>query len=95
MNTDKLSPTQRSILAQPKNCVIRLTGDGPYKGQYVVRQLCDGFLDLTSDISEAHVTCNYYAKDIVGRLGWNAQYRYGGKFEIETIVIMERELQPA
>lgn len=82
---DILNPTYKSVRQQPKNCVIQITADGLYKGKYVLRQLCDGFLDLTDNIEEAHTSCDYYAKQIVSRLLHNAQYCYGGKFEIVNL----------
>jgi hypothetical protein len=76
-----LTPTEISVRLQPKDRVIQLTGEGPHKGKYVVRQECDGWLTLTSDIAEAPIYRKWDADSIVGRLSFNAQYCYGRKFE--------------
>jgi hypothetical protein len=85
MKKQPLTPTQISVMAQPIDCVIQLVGEGPYKGQYVVYQETDGYLQLTTDVMAAHKLCNYDAQSVRSRLGHNAQFCYGGKFDIVRV----------
>lgn len=78
---DTLNPTYKSVRLQPKDRVIKIVGEGPHKGKFVVRQEPDGWLTTTAERNEAPLYRQYDANSIVSRLSFNAQYCYGGKFE--------------
>lgn len=84
-HTRKLNPTEKSVRQQPKDCVIRIVGEGPYKGQYILNHTIDGWYNTTDNIADCTPMRKYDADSKRNSVSHNAQYCYGGKFEVVTI----------
>jgi len=85
VDREKLTPTYRSVRMQPKNCVIRVAGEGPYKGLYMLNETIDGWYNTTPNISDAKPMSKWVADQVRSRIAFNAQHCYGGKFEVVAI----------
>lgn len=78
---ESLTPTYKSIRLQPKDSVVMVM-DGKYKGQYICGGGHDGWYDTTTDINAVKKMRHSYAIEARNRIAFNAQYCYGGKFEV-------------
>lgn len=85
VSRDTLTPTYKSVRLEPKDSVVRVAGDGPYAGKYILNETVDGWYNTTENISEASPMRRYYADIARNNIARNAQYCYGGKFEVVTI----------
>lgn len=84
MKSNQLIATQISVSKQPINCVIKLTGNGQYKGKYYNGHEGNGWLKLADNSNDAHPMNAYTANEVMNMLARNAQHCYGGQFEITT-----------
>lgn len=82
---ETLNPTYKSVRMQPKDSVVRIAGDGKYAGLYVGKETVDGWYNTTPNHNEVALMRKSDADSACARIAFNAQYCYGGKFEVVTI----------
>lgn len=81
---ERLTPTYKAIRQEPHDSVVIVT-DGPYKGQYICGGGYDGWYNTTTDINAVKKMRHSYAVEARNRIAFNAQYCYGGNFEVVKI----------